>query len=520
MVLIRSAYNRAGMCDEYFPRHGIAVVVQDCRGRYEGEGEFYPFVHEAADGEDTLAWIGSQSWCNGRIGMYGDSYLAATQFALGATGSPLLAALNPRFMSGDCWRRAYYCDGAFSLGLTWSWLCFECASRVSHASAMRLFEVDKLLRTLPLLSLDERSGAGVVPSYRDYVRRSRYDAGWHALNISHTFGQYRAPVLLTGGWYDYYPAETIRMFHGLVSQAPNAELAGAHRLIIGPWTHGVNGASVLGEVDFGEEALRENDATRRWLHGLLTGGVAAEFQAQPVRYFTMGINRWRDARCWPPPGGSMVDFHLREGGRLSRDAAGTTEGCDRYVHDPADPVPTVGGNHSIGPYNPGLYELAKPGPYDQGCIQMRPDVLTYRSDVLQEDTEVTGEVMLELFASTSACDTDFVAKLIDLHPDGRAMNITEGIIRGRFREGIHIAPKLLEPGRVYAFTIDLQVTSMVFKAGHRIGLIVCSSNFPLWDRNLNTGGDPATETRMVKAEQAIWHSAERGSRLRLRIMTG
>ena len=518
VVLIRTAYNRAACMDKHFPERGIAIVVQDCRGRYGSEGEFIPFLHEAEDGEDTLAWLGRQPWCNGKVGMCGPSYLAATQFAVAQRGRGLLRALAPGFMAGDCWKRAYYCDGAFSLALTWSWLCFECAERVSNADAMPQLDVAKLLRTLPILSLDERSGVGVARHYREYARRSRDDAHWEALRFRKELHGCEAPTLLTGGWYDYYPAETVANFAALRDGAPTKELRDGHRMILGPWSHGIQARSTLGEVDFGSEAPRENDVTLRWLETLLGGRTPRDFQEAPIRIFVMGINRWRDETEWPLARARPVNWYLRADRKLSREPPRGEEPPDRYDYDPNDPVPTLGGNHSIGSYNPGLYELAKPGPYDQRPVEARPDVLTWTSDILDEDTEVTGPVSLRLHASSSARDTDFVARLTDVHPDGRSINLTEGVIRARFRENVWGAPKLLEPGAVYEFTVDLQVTSNVFLRGHRIRLQVTSSNFPLWDRNLNTGNDPATDTEMTVAHQTLYHDAARPSHLVLPIV--
>lgn len=513
VVLVRNAYNRAGFIDTFFPKHGMALVVQDCRGRYESEGEFYPFIHEAEDGYDTLEWIGRQPWCNGKIGMYGDSYLAATQFYAAPMGSRFLRALNPRFMAGDCWKRAYYCDGVFSLALVWSWLCFESASRISQASAMPLLNVPEVLRTLPILTLDEASGVGPISYYRDYVQHSRYDDYWKKLNIRDQCRQLQMPVFLIGGWYDNYAAETAANFLELRNHAPTPELRNSHRMLIGPWMHGINQSSVLGELDFGEEALRENDATHRWLDTILHDRIASEFQQAPIRIFVMGINKWRDEYEWPLARTRYVKYYLREGGKLTLESPRLEESPDHYVYDPENPVPTLGGNHSIGPYNPGLYEFVKPGPYDQRPVEQRSDVLVYTSEVLEQDTEVTGPVMLKLYASSSAVDTDFVAKLTDVYPDGRSINITEGVIRARFREDVWGNPKLLQPGAVYEFTIDMQVTSNVFKAGHRIRVDITSSNFPLWDRNLNTGNDPGTDTQIMIADQTIYHNTDRPSHI-------
>ena len=515
-VLVRTAYNRVGIYASFFPAHGLALVTQDCRGRYASEGRHYPFVSEPDDGEDTLTWIAAQPWCDGRIGMFGDSYLAAVQFLVGPRGHPALKALNPRFMADDCWKHAYYCDGAFSLGLTWTWLCFECVGRGSEAGLLPRFDVEQLLRHhRPLLTLDEASGAGVVPHYRDYLRHGQFDAHWELLRLKHQYARFTCPALLTGGWYDNYAAEAVRTWQGLRDHAPTPALRAAHRLLLGPWSHGIHGGSKLGELDFGPAATRENDATFRWLDTLLHDRAPAEFMPLPVRYFTMGVNEWRDAADWPPPGTRCVPYYLRAGGALAPAAPGAGEAPDLYRYDPQDPAPTRGGNHSIGPYNPGLFEWVGVGPYDQHPVEARADVRSYTTPPLARDLEVTGPVVVKLHASTTARDTDFVARLCDVYPDGRSIGIAEGILRARFRNDVWGQPTLLEPGRVYEFTIDLQVTSNVFRAGHCLRLDVTSSSFPLWAPNQNTGNDPATDTAFVVAEQTLYHDAARPSHVLL-----
>jgi len=516
-ILVRTAYNRLPNLGTGWAQQGFAFVVQDVRGRYGSGGEWYPFTAEAEDGEDTLDWLVAQPWCNGRVGMFGDSYLAATQFYAALSGHPALAALNPRFMAGDCWKRAYYCDGVFSLGLTWSWLCFECSARTSEAALMPLYDVAGLLHSLPIAEMDVASGAGVVPWYRDYVTHNRYDQQWHVTNVRQHFDRVRTPMLLIGGWYDYYAGETFRNFAALREAAPTEGLRDAHRLLLGPWTHGMSGSTSLGELDFGPASLAENDITERWLQTLLREGTPAQVQAAPIRLFVMGTNEWRDEWEWPLARTQWQDWYLRADGGLSPEPPGD-EPPDEYDYDPADPVQTHGGNHSIGPYNPGLYELAPPGPFDQRETEARAEVLTYTSAALTEDTEVTGPITVTLYAASSAPDTDFIARLTDVYPDGCSINITEGVIRARFREGVWGAPQLMEPGMVYEFTIDLDVTANVFRAGHRLRLAITSSNFPLWDRNLNTGGDPATETTWQVARQTILHDRRQPSRIRLPII--
>ncbi len=520
-VLIRTAYNRAPIFDRFYPTHGMALVVQDTRGRYDSDGTHYPFIHEAEDGEDTMRWIAAQPWCNGKIGMTGPSYLAAVQFLAAPLCPDLFKAAVPLFMSADCWKRAYYCDGAFSLALTWSWLCFEVPGRVSKAAQMTRLDVRRILMSLPVCDMDRLTGAGRVPAFQEYVRHNRYgDSPWRLLNVRtpEKAAAFKTPALLIGGWYDNYAAEAADTFMAFRRHAATPELRDGHRLLIGPWSHGFHGSARLGEMDYGKDALREDTAPQRWLDCLLHGRPASAFMEKPVRLFVMGINQWRDEDDWPLPRTRFTPFYLHADGRLDTQRPDRAEPADRYTYDPADPVPTLGGNHSVGPYNPGLYDFCKPGAFDQRPLAGRRDIVSYATAPLDADTEVTGPVRLILHASSSAPDTDFVAKLVDVHPDGRAMNITEGVIRARFRNDVWGAPELMEPGTVYAFTVDLQVTSNVFLAGHRIRLDVTSSNFPVWDRNLNTGHDPATDTEIRKAEQALFHDPARPSHLILPIV--
>lgn len=528
VALVRTAYNRMGPAGwaSGLVRRGIGLVVQDVRGRYDSPGEHVPFVGEAEDGYDTVDWIVAQPWSTGDVGMLGDSYLAIVQMLLAPLGHPALKAINPRFMSADLWRQGYYCDGALSLALVWSWLCLEVGTRTSKAGWTPLFDLPNHLRSLPLATLDERSGVGVIPAYRDYLAHYSRDAFWQGLPVREHMDRYTMPTLLTGGWYDYYPNEAFRSYAALVGNAPNAELARRHRVLIGPWTHGINSSSRLGHVDFGPQALAENDASERWLACLLNGRSASDFQAAPIRIFVMGINQWRDEYEWPPARMRPTAFHLDSAGAANSllgdgrlcATPPAADAADRYTYNPANPVPTLGGNHSVGPYNPGLYDICLPGPYDQRPNERRDDVLTYTTPPLADALETIGPVVVRLFAASSAPDTDFVARLCDVHPDGRSINITEGVLRGRFRRRHWDRPEPLAPGAVLEWEIHLQPTAHVFLAGHRIRLDVTSSNFPLWDRNLNTGGAPHLECEWRCAEQSVHHGPSHPSRVILPVV--
>jgi hypothetical protein len=521
VVLVRTAYNRVPFSGADFAQRGMAFVVQDVRGRYGSEGEFYPWTSETNDGLDTLEWIANQPWCDGHIGMFGDSYLAGVQLAVAAPGHRCLTALNPRFICLDPWRHAFYFDGVFSLALVYSWLVFEVGARSAEASLMDRFDVGGLLRQLPLLTLDEKAGHGVVQPYRDYVSHWTRDEYWQALDWGKDIAQTKSPMLLTAGWYDYYAGEAFRIYLEAQKQPAEPQTAPRHRVIVGPWMHGINGTSRLGHVDFGPASLQENDSTVRWLECMLTGGTVEEFQQAPIRIFTMGANEWHDEYEWPLARTQFKNYYLHSNGaanslhgdgRLSAETP-QSEQPDRYTYDPEYPVPTFGGNHSVGPYNPGLWEIALAGPYDQRPIERRDDVLVYTSDELTEDTEVTGPIIVKLFAASSAPDTDWVARLCDVLPDGRSINLAEGVIRARFRARDWANPELLEPERVYEYTIDLQAMSNVFLKGHRMRIDITSSSFPLWDRNLNTGESQATGTEYRRAEQTILHDADHPSHI-------
>lgn len=534
VLLVRTSYDRTGFWSQgvSFASRGYAFVAQDCRGRFDSPGEYYPFTGEGRDGYDTLEWLARQPWCNGKVGMFGASYLAATQFLLAPERSPYLRSLIPMFMTGDPWQRAYYSGGAFSLALNLIWLCFEVCSRTSDSPLMSLFDMSRLFRDLPLLSLDEKSGLGEIPFWRDYVRHWIYDDYWKALSIRDRYGDFTMPVFLIGGWYDYYAAETFKNFLGLLKDSP-PEVRNRHRVLVGPWGHGWTGSATMGHLDFGPEALVDGERVYLdWFDATLKDEGLPPAGA-PIRIFVMGANQWRDELQWPLARTRYINYYLHSRGSAhgSRAFANSLfgngvlateppgdESTDEYVYDPDNPVPTLGGNHSVGLFWEAVRSVIQPGPFDQRPIERRDDMLVYTSSPLEEDTEVTGPVVLKLYAASSASDTDFVARLTDVYPDGRSTNITEGVIRTRFRERVWDQPKLLEPGKVYEYTIDLQVTSNVFKKGHRIRLDVTSSSFPLWDRNPNTGHEPGMDAERQIALQTVYHDRDYPSHLVLPII--
>ena len=525
LVFQRMPYGFSGCAlGEYYARRGYAYMIQDCRGRYDSDGVFYPFTDDAHDGHDTLDWVVAQPWSNGRVGMFGPSYLGAVQWLLACEGHPALQAIVPNVIPSDLWREAYWRDGAFSLALNALWTCLEISSRTSDLDMIPAYDLDALFRHLPLATLDEAAG-GKSPFWRDFLAHSQYSDYWEKMGVHARLDRIRVPTFIMGGWYDYYPRDAFRTFRGLQETAASEELSRRHKVIIGPWQHLISQSPVLGEVDFGEDShLDINALALRWFDFLLKDIDTGIGEEPPVTIFVMGVNEWRHEHEWPLARTRYTDYFLHSHGAAAGEPEDgllntrppVDEPADTYTYDPNNPVPTVGGNHSIcwG----AAYHVIQPGPLDQREVEARGDVLVYTTPPLEAPLEVTGPVVLTLYAATDAPDTDWTAKLVDVHPDGRAMNITEGVIRARFRKSVHEPPELLEPGKVYEYAVELQPTSNVFLKGHRLRLDVTSSNFPLWDRNPNTGHEQGKDAEIRVARQTVLHDRRYPSRITLPVV--
>ncbi len=503
-------------------RRGYAVVVQDTRGRFRSDGEWDPFRNEAADGVDTIAWAAVQSWSNGEVGMFGASYFGFTQWAAAVQAPPALKAISPLMTWSDPYRGVLFRGGAMELGTAGAWqaqMGFDVLVRRHRpdlramAGAIRRLGAtyDRLGTTgywwLPLSEFEAARDQNVGPSFFEINRHPIDRQVGEPLRIAGRHHEAKAASLNTGGWFDIFLQHSIDAY--VASRAAGLPT----RLIVGPWTHSTL-SNPVGEVNFGFGAqlgfidlqsdflslqLRWFD---RWLKGI-DAGVDAE---APVRIFVMGANVWRYEPEWPLERAVASELFLRAGGRLDAGAPGA-EAPDAYAYDPADPVLTLGGATLMTPEFPS-------GPYDQRRVECRPDVLTYTTEPLERDLEVTGPVKVVLWAISDAPDTDFVARLCEVASDGRSINLTDGIVRARYRDfakgGV---PSLIEPGRPYEYEIDLWSTSNLFRAGNRIRLQVTSSNFPRWDRNLNTGHDLEADTELRVANQQILHDREHPSRL-------
>ena len=497
-------------------RRDYAVAIQEVRGRSGSESAWHPFVHEVADGEDTLEWVLAQPWCDGRVGVYGTAYSANTALYITALDRPEVKACAVLGTGADLHDGWIYTSGAFELGwnVYWSYMTLsESLSRLpdddtratlkrEYAEAYR--DQLKLTRRLPISDHSLLERAGDV-QYREWLEHPEYDDFWRAIDVLAEPEKLRAPMLSVVGWYDNFLKSHFDLYHALAPHAP-------HRLLCGPWEH-ANYVSPFttsrtGEIEFGPDAAcgiglstpLVLDWFDRWLKGADAGAAGG------VRYWQLGENVWKEAPSWPPPH-EEVSWFLRSDGLLSLDEPGDEEG-DWFVYDPLDPVPTVYGKTLMPTILPA-------GIADQTAVEARDDVLCYTSQALTDPLAVNGRIRVELWASSSAVDTDFTAKLVDLSPGGYAMNLADGIVRARYRESPRLRSAPLEPGQPTGFTIDLWDLAHTFLPGHRLLLEVSSSNFPRFDRNTNTGHELGAdgEGDVLRADQLVLHDAAHPSAL-------
>lgn len=542
VLVIRTPYDKSQDMalteKDYFPSRGYVVVVQDTRGRFSSEGEFYPFIHEAFDGYDAIEWAAGLPWSDGQVGTVGQSYLALVQYFTAPQRPPHLKAMCPVSAPITYFQDCIYRRGVFELGWMLAYTIYLARnylerkglyaeqravldSYISHPEVMISPCKREEYRHLPLLDWGRRLKEG-APYFADFMQHSTDGPYWYATDLRRQLPNVNTPMLHVSSWYDIFQYDTLTMFTGLRERAMIPEARQRQKLIMGPWAHlmpyAVPTSKGTGDIDFGAEAVIELHAIQlRWFDQLLKGVDNKVFEEAPIRIFVMGENRWRDEYEWPLARTKYSEFFLHSGGKanslrgdgtLSPSSPGA-ELPDRFIYDPNDPVPTRGGT-TLG--------IAM-GVFDQTKVEEREDVLIYNSNPLNSDLEVTGPVSLKLFASSSAMDTDFTAKLVDVHPNGYAQNLVEGVIRARFRESL-LHPSLITPDKVYEYTIDLLATSHVFKAGHRLRLEISSSNFPRYDRNPNTGNDFGVDSQLRPAQQTIFHDSRYSSHLVLPVING
>jgi uncharacterized protein len=557
-ILVRSPYNKDGLADEgsFFAGAGYVYVAQDTRGRYASEGTFDIYVQDDVDGFDTAQWLNSQPWSSPDRGfaLYGGSYLASAALSAAEMNPPNLKAMYISIASANYHDDGAWRGGAFQLAHNVFFSAVTmCPNQVARgkgpnqpgAPQVKLpssSDMGALLALESATPLDQRVLSDNCPWYRNWTQNADQNWYWNQPGLNHVPGLAhlpKIPIALLGGWYDQFLGGTVTDYQGVPAGQPVS-------LTIGPWIHGDMDKPIAGDGFFGKTAtVDQRDEALHWFNRYLKGGDSAGPQPNSVRYFLMGGGSgtpstdpaaggkldiggtWRTAPSWPLPDTEYVPYYLRIGGALSTAAPGV-EPTDGYDYDPRHPVPTLGGNISSG------VGLAPAGAYVQRCrrdmptcdmtsyeLTTRPDILTYLTEPLDEDLTVVGPLSVRLWAATSAADTDFTAKLVDVYPNGTAINIADGIIRARYA-GDPAQAQPITPGTPTEYTIDLWHTAAVFKAGHRLRLDISSSNFPHYDRNLNTGG-PIGSGKLadaVVATQTIYHDADHPSRLLLPLQPG
>jgi len=530
VLLQRTPYRRAvpwGYDVDFAQRaasRGYVVFLQDVRGRYTSDGEWYPFLHESEDGYDSVEWIAAQPYSDGRVGMFGGSYVGATQLLAAIAHPPHLAGICPIVTASDYHNGWTYQGGAFEQWFNESWtsgLAQDTLTRQIERTPSAPEQVNVLpLTAYPILNPNparaiDVSASTIAPYFLDWLAHPSYDDYWRRWSIEEHYTDIRVPALHVAAWYDIFLGGSLRNYIGLKARAGSIETRNGQQLLVTIGGHAGDGRKI-GEVDFGPEAekFNEGEVTLHW-YDFLFKGTRNEFATgKAVKIFVMGANQWRDEDEWPLARAKSTKYFLHSQGRANTShgngslstLAPEAEASDEFVYDPAKPVPTIG-----GPLCCDSDHLA-PGPRDQRSIEERNDVLVYSTPPLAHDLEVTGPVRFEFFAASSVADTDFTAKLLDVAPDGTAINLTEGILRARYRDS-QATPAPLVPGKPYLLSIDLWATSNVFRNGHRLRLEVSSSNFPRFDRNLNTGNPAANSATWLQATNTILHDKAHPSAL-------
>lgn len=548
VILLRTPYNKKEFRPRSseawaFARHGYVFAVQDVRGKFESEGRYRWTTSARTDGYDTVEWLSTRPWSNGRVGTYGCSYRGETQVQLAAAQHPAHAAAiikagSATWRGGPAYRNwATNNGGAFELAMIFSWFREnattvgpqfpEWASSQELAEASAYFDFAPDLAPLdfpsfwfqlPLSSLMDLAGAPPqFPDWSQLLTHGPADSWWGQFDWVNAEDHFSVPVLWVDSWYDYGVSETLALGELFSRNGDTDEARRNQFAVIAPTVHcsyeEADSVTVVGERPVGDARFDYFTLYLDWFDHWLKGEENHVARRAKVEYFLMGQG-WRTAPSWPPPDVEFQDFFLHSGGAAnSRFGDGVlshsrpeAEPADSFTYDPRTPVPTVGGQACC------TGDEAVEGGADQSTVEIRNDILVYTTEVLREGIEVTGPLEAVLYVSSSAPDTDFTVKLVDVYPDGRAFNVQEGIRRARYREGFG-HETFMEEDQVYEVAVDMHATANYFPAGHRIRIEVSSSNFPRFDRNLNTGGSNRTDTVWAVARNVVYHSADYPSRL-------
>jgi uncharacterized protein len=504
-LVIRTPYGKSGEIPSKrgttFAQAGYAVVMVDVRGRGDSDGVFQPYRHDGPDGFDVIGWAAGQDWCNGDVATHGGSYGGRIQWLTALEQPPALRAMVCLVTPSDPFVES---PTGLPTPMHVNWYRLVDARVPQYRENVNW---PKVYKHRPLISMDEAAGF-LSPNWRDELSHRTLDDWWEPVRYQHRIGEVDVPVLHVSGWYDDEEIGTPANFAAMVAAGREGQ-----RLLMGPWGHVVNSARALGEVDFGPQALIDLDAAVVAFLDEHVKGIKPEQPAAPVRIFVMGADEWRDEPSWPPPYVTETALYLSSGGaanslhgdgRLLGAPPEEDQPADSWAHDPARPVPFI--------TDPSSTQIG--GPDDYMGIESRGDVLIYDGDPVTEPMEVIGPVRLVAHVATSAADTDIMAKLLDVHPNGFAQRLCDGMVRLRYRGGFS-RQEPVTPDEVYEVSIALWDTCLRLPPGHRLRLEVASSAFPKVDVNLGTGGDMVTETEGVIARNQLWHTRARPSRLLL-----
>jgi uncharacterized protein len=542
VILYRTQYNKdkaqvSGsqyQSPDWFASHCYLVVTQDIRGLYASGGVFAELTNDQRDGYDSVEWAARLPGSNGKVGMYGSSYVAVTQWLAAETAPPHLVTIVPSNMGGDFYNGIVYEGGAFRLRFVESWalssLAGETAARLGDKATVKQIhadakQIESWARFTPYLRFPplQPENPAIAGFFYDWLRHRTDSDYWQQWSPKKYYPKINIPVLDFDGWYDGFLAGGINNFTGMVASGATPFTRANQRLVLGPWDHigwgrpGSTAAPLLKAIGpIGNSPI--NDLMLAWWDHYLKGVDNGIGGGPRVDYFRMGSNTWHHSPTWPPPGSQNTPLYLHSGGgantaggdgNLSATPPTGAETADHYRYDPTNPAPTVGGHSCCSSAG-----NTSQGPYEQRQVEQRPDVLVYTTAPLTQDTDVTGPLSVTLYASSTAPDTDWTAKLDVVHPDGQSVNLTNGIQRASYRDS-SAHPSPITPGQVYRYTVNVWPTSNLFHAGDRIRLAISSSDFPQFDPNPNTGDWLGDSTATQPAEQTILHDPAHPSVLTL-----
>jgi predicted acyl esterase len=548
VVLIRTPYNKRTLRgdNKYNPAYrfagqGYIVVVQDTRGRFESEGDYTISTPDGQDGYDTISWVALQSWANGKVGTYGCSYLGENQIETAKLRNPMLMAMIPKGAGGASRYFGSVFGGAIELASSVGWF-WESGSKLflrpplgtgnrfwategqnfDPAPNMPVPDYRRMWSGLPVVDILKEFGG--PPTDFTNIFLAPDDPWWANLPYISEKDEFDTPALHVDSWYDYGVADVLYQFNLMRTNATSSRARRNQFIIISPAAHcqseNTTEHTMIGERDVGDPQFDYYGLYLRWFDYWLKGIKTGVTRMPRVQIYVMGRNQWRGENEWPLSRTKFTKYYLHSHGDANSSCGGGTlntgtpvgESNDNYTYDPGSPVPSRG-----GPVCCTGTPDAPAGAFNQAEIEARHDVLVYTTHALEKGIEVTGPLKVILYVSSSAKDTDFTAKLVDVYPEGQAYNIQEGILRARYRKGYSITT-WMNPGEIYELTVDLQATSNYFAPGHRIRLEISSSNFPRFDRNLNTGGNNYDEAAWVLAHNTIHHSEPYSSYILLPIV--